>query len=278
VKFRLLLLPFALAACAQAPEATGPAPSTTTTSPAPPNASASSSAAAAGNSKLVQYHWQLTNAIDSKGNRIDALFVRADKPVQLDFSPDRLNVVNSCNSMGSGYTIKKGQLQIGSMMSTMMACGDPSLAALDNAISQRLQGTLSISMLAGGNAPHLQLITANGDTLSFSGAATGQTRFGGPGETAFLEVAAQTAPCNSPLTPNRQCLLVREIHYDEHGLPTGTPGAWQPLNQDIEGYTHTPGIRNVLRVKRFTVANPPTDGSSIAYVLDLVVESEQVQQ
>lgn len=273
MKFRLLLLPLALAACAQAPEATGLAPSTTTTTAAPANASP-----AAGGSKLVQYHWQLTNATDSNGNRIDALFVREDKPVQLDFSADRLNVVNSCNSMGAGYTIKKGQLQIGSMMSTMMACREPALAALDNAISQRLQGTSSVSMLAVGNTPHLQLITANGDTLNFTGAATAQTRFGGPGETAFLEVAAQTTPCNHPLMPNKQCLQVREIHYDEHGLPTGTPGAWQPLNQDIEGYTHTPGIRNVLRVKRYTVANPPADASSIAYVLDLVVESEKVQQ
>jgi heat shock protein HslJ len=272
VKFRLLLLPLALAACAQAPEATGPAPSTTTTTTAPANASM------AGNSKLIQYHWQLTNATDSKGNRIDALFVREDKPVQLDFSADRLNVVNSCNSMGAGYTIRKGQLQIGSMTSTMMACGDPGLAALDNALSQRLQGNLSVSMLAGGNTAHLQLTTASGDTLSFTGTATAQARFGGPGATAFLEVAAQTAPCNHPLMPNRQCLLVREIHYDEQGLPYGTPGAWQPLNQDIEGYTHTPGIRNVLRVKRFTVANPPADGSSIAYVLDLVVESEKVGQ
>lgn len=273
MKFRLLLLPFALAACAQAPEATGPAPSAPTATTAPASASAS-----AGNSKLAQYHWQLTNATDSKGNRIDALFVREDKPVQLDFSPDRLNVINSCNSMGAGYTIRKGQLQMASMMSTMMACHDPGLAALDNAISQRLQGTLSISMLSGGNTARLQLITASGDTLSFTGVATAQTRFGGPGETAFLEVAAQTAPCNHPLMPDRQCLLVREIHYDEHGLPTGTPGAWQPLNQEIEGYTHTPGIRNVLRVKRFNVANPPADGSSIAYVLDLVVESEKVEQ
>lgn len=271
MKFRLLLLPLALAACAQAPEATGPAPSTT---PTP----AASTSPASGGSKLVQYHWQLTNATDSKGNRIDALFVREDKPVQLDFSPDRLNVVNSCNSMGAGYTIRKGQLQISSMVSTMMACREPTLAALDNAISQRLQGTLSISMLAGGNTPHLQLITPTGDTLSFTGVATPETRFGGPGETAFLEVAARTTPCNHPLMPDKQCLQVREIHYDEHGLATGTPGAWQPLNQDIEGYTHTPGIRNVLRVKRYTVANPPADGSSIAYVLDLVVESEKVQQ
>jgi hypothetical protein len=79
------------------------------------------------------------------------------------------------------------------------------------------------------------------------------------------------------LIPNKQCLQVRERHYDEHGLQTGTPGDWQPLYQDIEGYTHEDGIRNVLRVKRYTIKNPPADAPSTAYVLDTVVESEKVQ-
>jgi len=32
-----------------------------------------------------------------------------------------------------------------------------------------------------------------------------------------------------------------------------------------------------LRLKRFQVKNPPADGSSVAYVLDVVVESEAVK-
>ena len=53
-------------------------------------------------------------------------------------------------------------------------------------------------------------------------------------------------------------------------------GEWQFLYQDIEGYAHEPGMRNVLRLNRYTIANPPADGSSVAYVLDMVVESEMV--
>ena len=48
--------------------------------------------------------------------------------------------------------------------------------------------------------------------------------------------------------------------------------------QNIEGYTHEAGIRNVLRVKRFNVKNPPAGAPSVAYVLDIVVESEVVKQ
>jgi Domain of unknown function (DUF4377) len=72
----------------------------------------------------------------------------------------------------------------------------------------------------------------------------------------------------------------------EHAMPAGArriyadngvlawQGEWRPLYQEIEGYTHTPGTRNVLRLKKFAVKNPPADAPSVAYVLDMVVESE----
>jgi heat shock protein HslJ len=275
MKYRLLWLPLALAACSQTPQGAGPTPS-----PAGSAASAhvaTNATTTTDENLLIQYIWQLTDATDSAGKRIDALFVRADKPLELMFHADRISVTNSCNAMGGGYSVKSGQLEIGPMAHTMMACAEPSLSLLDSAVGQRLQGALKMSLQADGNTPHLQLVADNGDTLSFTGKPTAETRYGGPGETVFLEVAAQTVPCSHPLIPNKQCLQVRERHYDEHGLQTGTPGDWQPLYQDIEGYTHEDGIRNVLRVKRYTIKNPPADAPSTAYVLDTVVESEKVQ-
>ena len=65
--------------------------------------------------------------------------------------------------------------------------------------------------------------------------------------------------------------------FDENGLRVGEPGEWQNFYDEIEGFTHQPGTRNVLRVNRYTVANPPADGSSQAFVLDMVVESELVK-
>ena len=76
------------------------------------------------------------------------------------------------------------------------------------------------------------------------------------------------------MIPDYRCLHVREIAYDDQGLKIGE-GEWQFFYQEIEGYTHEPGVRNVLRLDRFNVANPPADGSSIACVLDMVVESER---
>lgn len=273
MKFRLLLLPVLLpallGACSQPPTATEPA------APVPGSAATAHTEAA----MLERYHWQLSDANDADGARIDALFVRADRPVQLDFADQRLSVGNTCNRMGGQYEISDGRLQVGRMAQTRMACADPALAALDDAVGKRLQGNLQLDMEPAsdpaGDAPRLSLTTTAGDVLVFTGQPTAQMRYGSQGETVFLEVAAKTVPCQHPLIPDKQCLQVRERHYDQAGLATGKPGDWQPLYQDIEGYTHQPGVRNVLRLKRFAIANPPADGLSVAYVLDMVVESDQ---
>ena len=53
------------------------------------------------------------------------------------------------------------------------------------------------------------------------------------------------------------------------------------MQGSIEGYTFEPGIRNVLRVNRYSMANKngvlPADAPSHAYVLDMVVESERMR-
>ena len=113
---------------------------------------------------------------------------------------------------------------------------------------------------------------------AFAGVATADTRFGGPGERVFLEVASERVACPHAMIPDFQCLHVREVTYDDKGLKVGTPGEFEHFYDSIEGYTHEPGIRNVLRVDRYTVKNPPADASSSAYVLDMVVESANEKQ
>lgn len=262
----LLALPLALAACTKPAEHTDAPPAPT---PAAPAAAATTVDASA---VLPQYHWQLMDATDTKGQRIDALFVRADKPVQLDFKDGHLGVSNTCNRMGGSYTLSDTSLTTGRLTSTMMACPDHAVMALDQEIGKRLEGTLKVAATQDGVA-QLALTTATGDRLLFAGNPTAETRYGGPGERVFLEVAAETKPCNHPLIPDKQCLQVREVKYDDKGLKVGTPGEFEHFYDSIEGYTHEPGIRNVLRVDRYTVKNPPADAPSKAYVLDMVVES-----
>ena len=275
----LLLLPLAIAACNRpATDAAAPAPGEMPAPAADPAAPPPMEAPSTDTASLLpSHHWRLVEATDAQGQRIDALFARPDKPVQLDFADGRVNVSNTCNRMMGSFTLEGTTLTLGQMASTLMACTDPKLTALDAEVGKRLAGALTVSSTAG-DTPQLVLTNAGGDRLVFEGAPTAATRFGGPAERVFLEVGPETRPCSHPLIPDKQCLQVREITFDENGLRTGEPGEWQNFFDEIEGYTHQPGVRNVLRIDRYTRADVPADVSRYAYVLDMVVESEQVKR
>jgi heat shock protein HslJ len=269
----LALLPL-LAGCpqknAEAPAAdAAPASASTRASPASTDAPPAFDA----NADLGRYHWRLQDATDASGKRIDALFVRDDKPLQLDFAEGRIAVANACNRMDGDYSLEGESLTVTRMASTMMACADPKLMALDGEIGKRLEGASKL-VFAAGDPPTLTLANAAGDTLVFAGEPTAAARYGGPGERVFLEVASRAKPCSHPLMPGKQCLQVREVQYDDQGTEIGTPGPFENFHDGIEGYTHEEGVRNVLRVDRYEVRNPPADGSRYAYVLDMVVESD----
>lgn len=266
-----LLLPLALAACTGTMSTSDPAAPAAPEPPAPPAAPVAPAAPELA-AELPRFHWRLQEANAADGSRIDALFARADKPVQLDFDKGRLAVSNTCNRMGGSYALAAGTLTVGRMASTKMACADPKLMALDDEVGKRLEGALSLSLVAG-ETPRLTLGNAGGERLVFAGTPTADTVYGGPGERVFMEVAAQTKACSHPLIPDMQCLQVRELQYDDKGLKVGTPGAFGNFYDSIEGYTHEPGVRNVLRLQRYTRKDVPADASKYAYVLDMVVES-----
>lgn len=221
-------------------------------------------------STLTAYRWQLESARTAAGEAIPALFPAAAGPLGLLVADGRLNVTGGCNHISAGYTWLEGaRLQVGPGQSTMMACPPP-LAEADAAIAGFLSGTLQVSVEASDGTPWLQLAAEDGRTLSFRGTPTAETRFGGPGTRAFLEVSPQ--PCAAPATA--ACLRVRERQFDENGLASGVPGEWRPLPEGIAGYVPTPGEQQVVRVKRFEQpGTPPTEH----FVFDMVVESRTVQ-
>lgn len=264
-RFILLgLLPLTLAACATSPDRD------------PANSDPVDT------SLLNTYYWQLTNATDSRGQIIDPLFVRTNKPVQLEFHGDRFSVVNTCNQMGGKYTVQGNRINFHSMASTMMMCSDARLAKLDEEVSNRLAKAKSFTMqnagqpLQTGMPPRMTVTTSGGDVLVFTGKLTPEARYGGPGEIVFLEVAPQTVACNHPLMPNMRCMQVRQVYYDNSGRKITTTDRWENFYQQVEGYQHEEGVRNVIRVKRYTIQNPPADGANSAYIIDTVVESEMM--
>jgi len=227
--------------------------------------------------RLERYRWTLESATDNQSRPIDMLPPGKDHPVVLGFSGNRLSIQGPCNRIIGAYRINAaGQLTvIGGPASTMMAC-DPALMSADTALSGILANPLSVE-IGDGPSPQLRLRSTSNGTLTFTGQATPEALYG-PGTRIFLEVSAQQVACERPPAPNTRCLQVRERHYDEQGLTVGTPGEWRPLYENIEGYTHQEGVRNVLRIKRFDRNPAPAGESSTLYVLDLIVESELVKR
>lgn len=224
--------------------------------------------------RLERYRWSLESATDSRNRVIEALSPRKDRPVVFEFSGARLAIQGPCNRMTGSYRISAAnQLTVSGMASTNMACA-PELMQADAALSGLLAKPLQVDV-DSGPAARLRLVSASKETLTFTGRATPEALYG-PGAIAFLEVSARHVECADPPPPNTRCLQVRERRFDDQGLAVGEPGAWRTLHENIEGFTHREGERNVLRVKRFNRPAASPGASSTLYVLDLIVETEIV--
>lgn len=240
------------------------------TSPATPSRGSAEPSMA---TTLQAHHWTLQSAIDGEGRSIDAL-LPPGHPFVLSFDGARLAIRGGCNQMNGSWRLgPPGQMTIGRMAGTMKAC-EAVLMQADAALSEALTQPMTVQ-LTSGPATSLRLTTPAQQILTFSGQPTMRSLYGAP-KRIFLEVAAQTVECASPSGATGRCLQVRELSFDEKGLRKGRPGPWQPFAGPIEGFTHTPGVRNVLRIDRYQRKTAPADGSAFVYALDLVVESEAV--
>jgi heat shock protein HslJ len=274
----LVAATLALAACSPGtpPESTASDAATTpageSTPAAAPTAALPASDAA---TTLVAYQWQLKSATDGAGQTMPAFFPSQDRPLGLLLADGRVHVTGSCNRISAAYRLlDDAQMQVSPGASTMMACPPP-LAEADAAIAKFLTGTLQFSIEGDTTEPQLRLAAADGSALGFAGTPTPETRFGGPGTRAFLEVSPE--PCAAPAPTARPCLMVRDRHFDESGIASGTPGDWRALPAGIEGYTPVDGEQQVVRVKRFELVGPAGGPATEHFVFDMVVESRIVQ-
>lgn len=268
-KKTMMALPLALALAACAHDDTPPAPASTTPAAAAPQAAKPAGDAAT----LAAYRWTLETATDAQGKRIDALFPAGARALVLSFAEGNAGVSGGCNRMSGRFQVDpQGRLAIGPMRATMMACAPPLMQA-DEAAGKLLAQPQRWRIEPGAQ-PRL-LLESDAGNSAWTGEATAETRYGGPGETVFLEVAPQRVACHHPLIPGFRCLQVREIRYDANGVKQA-PGEWQALYDEIEGFDFREGERKVLRLKKFQRDPAPADASSVAYVLDMVVESERM--
>lgn len=250
-----------MAACTSAP-AQAPAPMPI---PAPAHAPVD----------LQSHTWNLVAAFDGQGAVDPGWRVTGHAPLELVFAHGQLLVHGLCNMLGASYTQTSQRLSVGHPISTKRACADRDWMRLEERVGTRLP-QLRRYQLHPARTPRLELFFADGSRWEMSGTPTAQTRYGGAAERIFLEVAPEKMACSDGVARNAQCLRVREIHYDANGVRQSM-GEWHAFYGAIDGYTHTPGMRSVLRIDRFKRQNAPADASAYAYVLDMVVESERVR-
>lgn len=246
----LLTIPFILTGCAQIPDSNAPASQAI--------------------DSLNAFHWQLTDATDRSGKRLDDMFVQQNKPVQLDFKTDRFSVSNTCNVINGTYLLTDNVITFSNMLSTRMLCASPQLNMLEQKIAAQLHNRANIDLFLSAT-PVMKLRFYDGNTLTFTGRPTADIRYGGTGETLFMEIASTTVACNLPALPTKQCLQVRDVYYDNNGIITGT-STWRAFYPDIEGYRHQEGSGHILRLKRYNIPNVPANSQNQAYVLDMIVQ------
>ncbi|UXA51459.1 META and DUF4377 domain-containing protein [Xanthomonas prunicola] len=214
---------------------------------------------------LRAQHWHLQQASDAHGTALRSLFVDGLPPVQLDFNAQRIQVSQTCNALGANYSVAQAHVQIGRVVSSRRMCADARRMAQERAASDLLSGRFAVVMDNAAAAPRLTLTRSDGTRLIFGGTPTADTRYGGPGQTLLLDVAADTVPCVSD--PTRRCLQVRE--QTQAGQPATQD--WQPFEGTIEGFEHEDGIRTLLRVTRYPAGTDP-DARQV-YVLDQMIEA-----
>ncbi|MBV6778543.1 MULTISPECIES: META domain-containing protein [Xanthomonas] len=217
---------------------------------------------------LRAQHWHLQQASDAHGTALRSLFVDGVSPVQLDFDDQRIQVSQTCNALGANYSVAQAHVQIGRVVSSKRMCADARRMAQERAASDLLSGRFAVVMDNAAAVPGLTLTRSDGTVLIFGGTPTADTRYGGPGQTLLIEVAAETVPC--VLDPARRCLQVRE-HEPGAAAATEAATSWQPYDGTIEGFDHEEGIRTLLRVTRYPAVSAP-DAKPV-YVLDQMIEA-----
>ena len=224
---------------------------------------------------LSQYDWTLKSATDRHGNRLPAFANTAAVPdaVVLKLDAGSFSVASGCNHLAGNYVLDTNRFTASKLTQSLKACS-PNLMAQEDAVRNLFAHTVRLAV--SYKVPEqLILTTKDGNTWIFAGNLTPEAQYGGGGQKVFLEVAAARESCSHPSVPSYQCLRVRDLTYDTQGGRTNV-GNWYYLYEDIQGYDHKPGVRTVLRLKKFARHNAPTNAAQEVLVLDMVVESEIV--
>jgi len=176
----------------------------------------------------------------------------------LRFEPARFSMSGPCNSHTGVWSQQDDTLVMGGeggvIASTRRACPGELMTREMQLLSAFQQ---PLRMVFRGT--RLELNAADGTRWTFDS----QDIPTGAGRERIVLVSGERRPCTGVAAA--QCLQVR--------TEPGTP--WQHYYGEIEGFRWQEGVDFVLRIREYTVANPPADGSSRRWVLEEILERSQ---
>ena len=198
------------------------------------------------------------------------------RPVVLNFKDQKVSIATGCNTMFGGAKVENGVLVSGNLATTNMMCS-PELMKQEAFAASLFQAGKTAFVLdtANSEAPTLTLVSPTAGKVTFIGKKTAESKYNSQGETIFLEISPETKKCTG--VGPQTCLQVREIKYDANGIKTQADKEWSLFYSQIEGFTHAPNERQVVRIKRYEIKNPAADQSKYAYVQDMIIEREAIK-
>ncbi|MGO8971529.1 MAG: DUF4377 domain-containing protein [Myxococcaceae bacterium] len=182
--------------------------------------------------------------------------------VRLEFTVDRLSANSGCNTGAAGYRVEADSTLVLTtpIAMTMMACVDEA-ASYESAFFSLLRSRPKLSRDSNGEVLVLQATESSPGRHGLLRLRSQPIPSAGARQ-RLLYVAAKKAAC-AGVAP-RECLQVRERPNEP----------WQLFYGDIVGFKYEPGIEYRLRILEDDVPNPPADGASKRWFLDLVIEQK----
>jgi heat shock protein HslJ len=108
---------------------------------------------------LEKITWRLVTMPGHSSATIAAL----TRPITIRFDSGRVTGFSGCNAFNGPYTLHESRVTFGDCAGTMMACGEPAMAALEESFRRLLVGRVSYST----DIARLTVITTSGAILTF---------------------------------------------------------------------------------------------------------------
>ncbi len=228
--------------------------------------------------------WVLYQVNDTHGNAVAPFADSADGSraiVPVLFRTDYLEFATACRRWVAPYRQQGGRIVIAQAYVSQDACeGDRALAPLTEHL--RGQFVMSFARIAGFDEPVLRLKAASSEEFLLYD--NGALRFTSPDDVLpqpqaiYLQIGPDTMGCgyNGPDIPGRAenvCITARPAEQSFDGTWHASSEPF-PVMPAIRGFEPPEGIRSIVRILRYKLANPNIHAAGYRDVLDMVIEQD----